>query len=110
MRYAFVMVLALACSKTTAQRTCDDMLDRLETCSGKPLSFAMRHSANEYCTISLAYDDPNDKTSLAVTARDALVECAAITACDLQRACFEKHGCSWIFTSPIATPQFQCMH
>ena len=110
-RFAIAAILVAGCSKSAVEKRCDAMLDRLDSCGDKRLGMAMRLSASEYCTTTLGYDDPHDKTSLAAEARHALDECTAETACEPLRACLAKHACTWTLTSPTDTqPQFSCWH
>ena len=104
-----LIVAASAACKTATEKQCDGMLERYERCSGAQLSPAATSSAHARCYVSLGHElQPGDTTSFAATERATFVECTAITECGALKACFEKHQCRWILTSPEAEPFFEC--
>jgi hypothetical protein len=108
-----VAVMALgACGSGESPDTCDRLAERIEKCAGGDLPRAAVWKAKLYCRVSMSYEpEPgqNADNAAAVT-KATLTECAGAQAatCDGLHACFERHRCDFLMTSPTDVPQFQC--
>jgi predicted molibdopterin-dependent oxidoreductase YjgC len=113
MRRAYALVLVIgACGGGESPDTCARLVDRIEKCDGNKLPMAVLWKTKLYCRVSMSYepeagDDPNN---LAAITKATLTECAGPQAatCDGLHACFERHRCDFVMTSPTDVPQFQC--
>lgn len=106
-------VIALgACGGGESPDTCDRLVDRIEKCGGDKLPMTTLWKAKMYCRVAMSYEpEPGeDPRNLAALMKAAMVECAGPQAatCEGLHACFERHRCSFLMTSPTDMPEFQC--
>jgi hypothetical protein len=108
-----VAVVALgACSGGEPPDTCDRLVERIEKCGGDKLPMTALWKAKMYCRVATSYErEPGDQPGNAAEIMNAtLIECAGPQAatCEGLHACFERHRCDFVMTSPTDVPQFQC--
>ena len=91
---------------------CDRLIERMEKCGGDKYPLGTLSKVKLYCRVSMRYErEPGQSPGNAAEVTKAtLTECAGPEAatCDGLNACFERHRCSFLMTSPGASPQFQC--
>ncbi len=106
-----VLVLA-GCGGGESPDPCDRLIERMEKCGDDKYPAGALRNAKLYCRLSMRYEPEagDDPKNMAAITKATLSECAAPQAatCDGLRACFERHRCSFLMTSPSDSPQFQC--
>ena len=108
---ALLALGACSCSGESPD-TCDRLIERIEKCGGDKYPLGTLSKAMLYCRVSMRYErEPGDSPqNMAAVTKATLTECAGPQAatCEGLEACFERHRCTFLMTSPSDTPQFQC--